>query len=73
MRQISVILNQLNDTAKAINEGKSVNTAAKDFGIKRMTFMRFMKKLESNGGVILMDYAAPRQVFSPMQENLKKN
>ncbi|KAK2577549.1 hypothetical protein KPH14_012889, partial [Odynerus spinipes] len=65
---------QLNDAATAVtNEGKSVNAAAKEFGIKRMTLTRFIKKLKSESGVSSMGYAAPRQIFSSIQEDsLKK-
>lgn len=60
----------LNDAAKAVNdEGKSVNAAAKEFGIKRMTLTRFLKKLESEGDVSSMGYATPRQVFFSSQED----
>lgn len=60
----------LNDAVKAVNdEGKSVNAAAKEFGIKRMTLTRFLKKLESEGDVSSMGYATPRQVFSSSQED----
>lgn len=53
----------LNAAAKAVNdEGKSVNAAAKEFGIKRMTLTRFLKKL-MEGGDSSMGYATPRQVF----------
>ena len=63
----------LNDAAKCVNnEGKSVNAAAKEFGIKRMTLTRFLKKLESEGGNSSMGYATPRQVFSPSQEDTLK-
>lgn len=63
----------LNNAANAVNdEGKSVNAAAEEFGIKRMTLPRFLKKL-SKGGNSSMGYTAPRQVFSPTQEDsLKK-
>lgn len=45
---------QLNDAAKAVKEGKSVNAAIKEFDIKRMPLTRFMKKLESEDGVSSM-------------------
>lgn len=63
----------LHDAAKAVNdEGKSVNATAKEFGIKRMTWTRYLKKLASVGDPS-MGYAKPRQVFSPTQEeSLKK-
>lgn len=63
----------LKNAAKAVNdEGKSINAAAKEFGIKRMTLTRFLKKLNEDGDSS-MGYATPRQVFSPTQEDsLKK-
>lgn len=63
----------LKNAAKAVNdERKSVNAAAKEFGIKRMTLTRFLKKL-NEGGDSSMGYATPRQVFSHTQEDsLKK-
>lgn len=63
----------LKNAAKAVNdEEKSVNAAAKEFGIKRMTLTRFLKKI-NEGGDSSMGYAKPRQVFSPTQEDsLKK-
>ncbi|OWR53840.1 hypothetical protein KGM_200654 [Danaus plexippus plexippus] len=63
----------LKNAAKAVNdEDKSVNAAAKEFGIKWMTLTRFLKKI-NEGGDSSMGYAKPRQVFSPTQEDsLKK-
>jgi len=63
----------LKNAAKVVNdEGKSVNAAAKEFGIKRMTLTRFLKKLNKDGDSS-MGYATPRQVFSSTQEDsLKK-
>ncbi|XP_014360249.2 uncharacterized protein LOC106712268 [Papilio machaon] len=63
----------LKNAVKAVNdEGKSVNAAAKKFGIKRMTLTRFLKKL-NEGGDSSMGYTTPRQIFSPTQEDsLKK-
>ncbi|XP_023312440.1 uncharacterized protein LOC111692606, partial [Anoplophora glabripennis] len=63
----------LSNAAKAVNdEGKSVNAAAKEFGIKRMTLTRFSKIL-NEGGDSSMGYATPRRVFSPTQEESLKN
>ena len=60
----------LNEAAKAVNnEGKSINAAAKEFGIQRMTLTRFLEKLKSEGGDVSMGYAKPRQVFSSTQED----
>lgn len=64
---------QLNDAANAVKDGKSVNAAAKEFGIKRMTLTRFIKKSESERVVPSMGYVTPRQVFSPELENSLKN
>ncbi|KAJ8728917.1 hypothetical protein PYW07_006613 [Mythimna separata] len=63
----------LQNAAKAVkDEGKSVNATAKEFSIKRMTFSRYLKKL-NEGGDSSMSYATPRQVFSSTQEDsLKK-
>ncbi|XP_064075658.1 uncharacterized protein LOC135194277 [Vanessa tameamea] len=63
----------LKNAAKAVNhEGKSVNATAKEFGIKRMTLTRYLKRL-NEGGDSSMGYATPRQVFSSTQEDsLKK-
>lgn len=63
---------QLNDAANAVNEGKSVNAAAKEFDVKRMTLTRFMKKSESERGDPSMGYVKPRQVFTPEQEDSLK-
>ncbi|XP_034936448.1 uncharacterized protein [Chelonus insularis] len=63
----------LKNAARAVNDGgKSVNAAANQFGIKRMTLTRFLKKL-NEGGDLSMGYATLRQVFSSTQEDsLKK-
>ncbi|KAF2886539.1 hypothetical protein ILUMI_19634 [Ignelater luminosus] len=45
-----------------MNEGKSVNAAAKEFYIKRMTLTRFIKKLKSQSGTPSMGYATSRQL-----------
>lgn len=45
----------LNDAAKAVNdEGKSVNAAAKEFGIKRMTLTRFCHEKSINKKLIII-------------------
>lgn len=54
------------------DDGKSVNSAAKKFDIKRMTLTRYLKQL-NDGEDSSMGYAIPRQVFSLTQEySLKK-
>lgn len=64
---------QLNDAARAVREGKSVNAAAIEYGVKRMTLTRYLKKQETEGDNASMGYVAPRQVFSSFQENSLKN
>ncbi|KAF2886623.1 hypothetical protein ILUMI_19550, partial [Ignelater luminosus] len=52
---------------------QQLNAAAKEFDIKQITLIRFIKKLKSESGTLSMGYAAPRQVFSSEQEDsLKK-
>lgn len=36
--------------ATTIYEGQTVNAAAREFGMRRMTFTRFMKRVGSEGG-----------------------
>lgn len=64
---------QLKDAAEAVlNEKKSVNAAAKDYKIKRMTLTRYIQKLKTQGGTPTMGYVKPRQIFSSDEEGSLK-
>ncbi|KAF2880787.1 hypothetical protein ILUMI_25385 [Ignelater luminosus] len=73
LQEVLLLVNSANNAAKAVmNEGKSVNAAAKEFDIKRMTLTRFIKKLKSESGTPPMGYAAPSQAFSSEQKDFLK-
>lgn len=64
----AVPLDQLKIAANAVsNNGKSVRAAANEFGVPRMTLVRFIKKSSSQEHPT-MGYAAPRKVFNEEQE-----
>lgn len=70
--RISASSQQLSDAANAVlYKRKSVNAAAKEFNIKKMTLTRCIAKLKSED-TPCMGYKTPRQVFAREQENSLK-